>query len=56
MGWSSRGEGAGGGVQEAGQEAEVAGVTMDTPSTAREVSVTPRKSVLTWGVVGRGRA
>ena len=43
-------------MQGAGQEVEAAGVTMDTPSTAREVSVTPRKSVLTWGVVGRGRA
>lgn len=29
-------------------EVEAAGVTIDTPSTAREWSVTPRKSVLTW--------
>ena len=29
-------------------EVEVAGVTIDTPSSARECKVTPRNSVLTW--------
>ena len=33
---------------EAEAEVDAASVTIDTPSSARECSVTPRKSVLTW--------